>query len=1272
MSGLRSNSRGQSDRSSLDALNRTIEGLEARLEDLLGGPMERNRREPPAERPPERAPAPSRAQREPESRRFDPVDEIRRRQQALDDRWGRDGYDAPRPARGTAQPESRRYDEQDYRASTAIPAYRARPAAPVEASRVERSRPLRAAPAAPAQASQGDAALREVAEALVNLRQELKNELSEGVAREMQGVRSELRNIRSFAENQDFAEDIREDVARLAASIDRLSATSGPDSQALRSEVEELRSLVEQMARQDSMHKMERRWDEVEDTLRGFDQTALKEEIVALAYRLDDIKSDLGNANNSPAIRALEDKLITMAGFVEQLGRRIQPNENVLTEHFSGLDQRLDEISRAIAATSTRAQHSADGALAERLENRLNGLARQLDQLKDMSAEKDKPSDALTGRLDALANRIEELSSDRHISKLTEQLDQLSAYLEQSKRASTQPELTSFLIDISKKIDLLDNGAVNDKLAERLDKIARRIDDIETRPVSGKTAAYDSALLRLEDRLGKIAAKLDETSRSRDTDPGALASLESHIANLSSMLNEQSHAQPMGMPPELDARMSAIEDYMASNDEYIIEAARQAAEAVLEAHTRNNLAQTASPADMVLLSELANDLRKLEGLSRNTDERTHRTFEALHETLLQIASRLDALDDRRGSEPAYEQEHPASSNHPMPFASFSEESLSSLAAATATSSYDGDTATTFAPPAAAKPVAEEKQGLLASLTRRFKSGAARSEGEGSATASARTSVNPAPALDPIDFLSSDDENELLEPGSGAPDVKKILERVRASQNAQRAGDKDGDNRADFIAAARRAAQAAALETMPERAPNSGSAKSGRSPKGASMLARYRRPLLLGIGAILLAMMAMPMVKSLVGSDAPPAQRLTTSAVDAQSGIASSAIPGVADQPVTEPSTAPVDETAQAEADRMQSDADRQGHLIDTRPIGGAPLPQEAPAINVAAPRAELGVAERLQPSATPQTDMGSTYTSQPDTAAPQAEPAIAIPAAITPASLAEAAGKGDALALFEIAARYTDGVGVQADRAEAAKWYKLSADRGFAPAQYRLGNMYEKANGVERNLPEAKRYYEMAASQGNAGAMHNLAVLLTSDAAGQPDYKAAADWFIKASELGVRDSQFNLAILYARGSGVQQSLEESYKWFAIAARDGDADAAQKRDDVAKAMKPEQLASAKAKVDAWKVTPLNEDANSVNLPDEWTNAGGVKTSSVDMQKAIRNIQAILNNNGFKAGTPDGKLGKTTVAAIREFQKSVGQTPDGRITDELVTALLARNK
>ncbi|WP_407809380.1 hypothetical protein, partial [Staphylococcus aureus] len=73
-----------------------------------------------------------------------------------------------------------------------------------------------------------------------------------------------------------------------------------------------------------------------------------------LAYRLDDIKTQLGGMSNNPAVRVLEEKLIAIASAVEQLGKHMQPNEAVFSEQFSGLDQRLDEISRAIAATGTR------------------------------------------------------------------------------------------------------------------------------------------------------------------------------------------------------------------------------------------------------------------------------------------------------------------------------------------------------------------------------------------------------------------------------------------------------------------------------------------------------------------------------------------------------------------------------------------------------------------------------------------------------------------------------------------------------------------------------------------------------------------------------------------------------------------------------------------------------------------------------------------------------------------------------------------------------
>lgn len=46
---------------------------------------------------------------------------------------------------------------------------------------------------------------------------------------------------------------------------------------------------------------------------------------------------------------------------------------------------------------------------------------------------------------------------------------------------------------------------------------------------------------------------------------------------------------------------------------------------------------------------------------------------------------------------------------------------------------------------------------------------------------------------------------------------------------------------------------------------------------------------------------------------------------------------------------------------------------------------------------------------------------------------------------------------------------------------------------------------------------------------------------------------------------------------MKQDIEESYKWFAIAAKDGDADAGQKRDEVARALSPEQLKSAQARL-----------------------------------------------------------------------------------------------
>ena len=79
---------------------------------------------------------------------------------------------------------------------------------------------------------------------------------------------------------------------------------------------------------------------------------------------------------------------------------------------------------------------------------------------------------------------------------------------------------------------------------------------------------------------------------------------------------------------------------------------------------------------------------------------------------------------------------------------------------------------------------------------------------------------------------------------------------------------------------------------------------------------------------------------------------------------------------------------------------------------------------------------------------------------------------------------------------------------------------------------------------------------------------------------------------------------------------------------------------------------------------------MEVPADW-GGDSTQTASVDMGKAIRNIQAILNNNGYDAGQPDGIMGAKTVAAIKEFQKAEGMEPSGEVTDELVRKLLERN-
>ncbi|SCW34987.1 localization factor PodJL [Rhizobium mongolense subsp. loessense] len=1248
MNGSRSNIPRHSDRASLDALNRTIEGLEARIEGLMGKGSREPRQQPAAAERETYGRPYEPAYMRPEARP-DPLAEIRERQRTLD------------AGRERAAAERALYRE------------------PASAPRMPSPQ------AAPAYGTSPDT-MTEIAQALVNLRQDLKRDISDGVAREMDALRTELREIKTSAQDRHFADDIREDMGRLAQSINQLSSRSaGPEAAGLRNEFEELRSLMDGLAREDSIRHMEHRWDGFENQLHALDTAGLQEELVSLAYRLDDIKRHIGGMGESPAVRALEDKLIAIATAMEQFGSMIQPHDRAMAEQFAAMDMRLDEISRAIAA-SGRSAASGDPALMHRLEGRLNALAEQIDMVGRSAESHALPAEGLADRLEMLTRRVEELANTKATARLDERLEQLSFMLERAHKTVPQADLNGTLADISRKIDALESGAVNDALAERLDYLARRIDQMDVQPAPG-AATDDGAFRRIEGRLSDIAARLEESTAAPPTDSRALKNLEDQIAGLSALMNTP-RAGGDGIPVELDRRMGAIEDYMATSDEYIIEAARQAAEAVVEAYSRNGGLQVGGvpAADMSALNALAEDLRHLEELSRSSDERTHKTFQALHETLVQIADRLDDMETRSrptARMPAANADFeidpyalvPAGAEESETQAVFGQKGTSPLlrtaesvnepaVPAHVVPTADTSASAIEAATNPARAATTAKGSLLAALGKRLIPGKKTEK----AKAVERTVIDPAPSIDPVDLMPGEEaSNEPLEPGSGAPDVKKILERVRASQAAARNNPKPAteNERADYIAAARRAAQAAAMEADPKAQPVKAEKKS-KAPKpagGASAFSRFRRPLLLAAGAVLLAIMAFPLARTLTsGEQAPPAEvsvlsdaaqnpvAANSSAMPEQS-VEATAAATLTESAETEAATPPALGTAQTEPEAMQPAP--AGHLTDVVPLdgeGASTLTPGAPAQDAAA----------FSPKDVPAS-----------TNASPAVPSISVPDTIQPQALADAARNGDQLALFEIGARYTEGRnGLAADQAQAANWYQLAADKGFAPAQYRLGSMYEKGTGVSRDIGKAKAFYEQAANQGNASAMHNLAVLYASGALGEQDYTAAAKWFTKAADLGITDSQFNLAILCARGNGVAQDLGESYKWFAIAAQGGDKDASAKRDEVAKAMKPADLERARAATSAWKPQPLDNKANGIEIPDGWA-SNGTKTSTVDMKKAIRNIQAILNNNGFDAGPPDGEIGAKTTAAIKSFQKSVGQEPSGRINDDTVKALLERN-
>lgn len=296
--------------------------------------------------------------------------------------------------------------------------------------------------------------------------------------------------------------------------------------------------------------------------------------------------------------------------------------------------------------------------------------------------------------------------------------------------------------------------------------------------------------------------------------------------------------------------------------------------------------------------------------------------------------------------------------------------------------------------------------------------------------------------------------------------------------------------------------------------------------------------------------------------------------------------------------------------------------------------------------------------------------------------AEALPAGIGSQRLRQAALDGDPQAAFVVATRFAEGKGVPKDPAAAVRWYQVAAGKGLAPAQYRLGALIERGTGTTADLDGALKWYERAAGAGNVRAMHNAAVLLANSQKGKAHYERAARWFKEAATHNLQDSQFNIALLYERGLGVGQDLGEALFWYSLAARQDDTDAAAKAKTLVSTLPKAVTAKVNARLAEWTPKPDIERANVVAISNpDWQDQPVAAPATYDMPVVaaavesdiadpVTEAQELLSRLGFDVGEINGAMGSRTRNSIRLFELQSGMHITGEVSPELLTKLRAK--
>ncbi|OKO78264.1 hypothetical protein AC629_30660, partial [Bradyrhizobium sp. NAS80.1] len=884
--------------------------------------------------------------------------------------------------------------------------------------------------------------------------------------------------------------------------------------------------------------------------------------IAAFRGELAEIRHAITEAMPRRAIESIENE-------IRSLHRRIDETRSSGTDGqvLSGIEHALSDIKQVLRTLTPAEQLTG-------YDEAIRNLGAKLDLILRAN---DDPSTVrqLEDAISALRAIVSNVASNEALVRLSDDVQLLSSKVDQVTRSSGHSD--SFAV-----------------LEQRIAALTAALETRERPAPAENTEHLEAAIRALSDRFDRMQVGNDSAS--------TFAHLEQRVSYLLERIESASDPR--------NSNLSRVEDGL---HDILRHLERQQATYSALAESRNS----APPSDSGMVDLVQRELSDIRFSQAETNRHTQDSLEAVHNALGHVVDRLSMIE---GDLRAVRTAPPPPAPQPMPMAALMEPGplepapmARELRPQQQQPNYDPKPE--LPNPAAAQ---QPPQAAFVAAPREFHVAApaappppvpmapptpprAISEILEPHAAPARAAL--APELPP---------DHPLEPGTRPNGrVATPSERIAASESAISeipAAPKEPVSSSSFIAAARRAAQAAAAQPeKPTRGAKAGADRSKDKGKdGGSTFTSKIRSLLVGASVVVIVLGTFKMAMNLLdGGSAPPAPQAMESSPGERAPQAPP--PPVESKPAAPEQVTPSMTSPTPIGRQSQNNAVPAPTAAPMSAPLAAPLANSGSAASVEIPPAPAAAAPP-PPAASSDVTGALSGTSRAKLGLVQVPPSEKLPDGIGGPVLRTAAMKGDATAAYEIGVRFAEGKGIAANYDEAAKWYDRAAQAGVVPATFRLGTLYEKGLGVKKDADIARRYYTQAAERGNAKAMHNLAVLDADGGGRGANYKSAAQWFRKAADRGVADSQFNLGILYARGIGVEQNLAESYKWFSLAAAQGDADAAGKRDDVAKRLDPQSLAAAKLAIQTFSAEPQPDDAVNVTAP-----SGGWDSASQESAK-----------------------------------------------------------